>query len=434
MPGRATSHASRAIRCVATVTAVALAIGCASSDTDTSATSPTTTSAVATTSAVPVVPATTVAPDGTAATDVPEPHDTASTSVVPAPLPEVTVGDAVAQAAEPVDIAVRPGTDEVYVAERLGRVRRLGPDGLGPALIDVSAQLDPGFEEGLLGLVFAPDGSFLYLQTTTDGRTTVSATPVRDDGTLDADARREVYGFDQPYEAHNGGDLAFGPDGHLYVFSGDGGFVADPERRALDLSSPLGKLLRIDPTPDGDEPYRIPADNPFVDDPDALDEIWSLGLRNPWRGSFDPLTGDLWIGDVGDFAWEEVNVAWADEGGGRGTSFGWSAFEGSERFNLDQPADGHEPPFFEYPHGDEGCSIAAGERYRGALLPELQGWFVFADFCTGIVRALEVLPDRTAGRVVELGVVPTPVSVRAGPGDELYVVSIDGGIHPLVAR
>ncbi|CAN5607286.1 hypothetical protein BH23ACT3_BH23ACT3_11460 [soil metagenome] len=293
------------------------------------------------------------------------------------------VGAPIVMASEPVDITVRPGTGRVYVAERQGYVREVdgastGLAEVGPPVVNVSAELEPGFEEGLLGFTFSPDG-------------------------------------------------------YLYVFLGDGGFVGDPQRRALDLSEFTGKILRIDPTLDAADPYRVPADNPFVDDPDAIEEIWAYGLRNPWRGSFDPLTGDLWIGDVGDFAWEEINVAWADEGGGRGVSYGWSAFEGTERFNDDQPAGGHEFPFFEYPHGDEGCSVTAGERYRGTAVPDLVGWFVFADFCSGVIRGLEVLADRTAGRVVELGVVPLPVSVRAGPGNELFVVSIEGGVYPLVA-
>ena len=362
---------------------------------------------------------------------------TSGESTEPGPEPGARVAEPLVVADQPVDIAVRPGTDEIYVAERLGFVRRIddtdqaGVD-LGEPLLDLSGELDPGFEEGLLGFVFSPDGRHLYVQTTTGGATTVTAFPVDAAGRFDATTRREIIGFDQPYEGHNGGDLAFGPDGHLYVFSGDGGFFGDPDRSALDLTSYHGKLLRIAPTPEGAQPYRVPDDNPFVERPDALDEIWSYGLRNPWRGSFDPLTGDLWIGDVGDYAWEELNVAWADQGGGRGVSFGWSAYEGTARFNEDQPVDGHEPPFFVYPHGEEGCSITAGERYRGAAIGTLRDWFVMADFCTGVVRALEVLPDRTPGRLVELGAVPSPVSVRVGPEGELFVVSIDGGVYPIV--
>lgn len=357
----------------------------------------------------------------------------------PGPTPRARVADAIVLADQPVDIAARPRTEEIYVAERLGFVRRIEDDGsdglvLGQPLLDVSDELDANFEEGLLGFVFSPDGRHLYVHTTSALITAITAYPVDETGEIDTAANREIITFDQPFEAHNGGDLNFGPDGHLYVFSGDGGFIGDPERSALDLTSYLGKILRIAPTPEAAEPYRVPDDNPFVDRADVLGEIWSHGLRNPWRGSFDALTGDLWIGDVGDFAREEVNVAWANEGGGRGLSYGWSAYEGSTRFNDDQPADGHELPFFEYPHGEQGCSITAGERYRGGAIDSLWGWFVMADFCTGVVRALEVLPDRTPGRLVELGVVPSPVSVRAGHDGELFVVSVEGGVHPIVAN
>lgn len=362
-------------------------------------------------------------PTPTAAADTPAP--------TPGPEPEVVLGEAIATLTEPVDVRVRPGTDELWAAERAGRVARLGPEE-PETMLDVSAELVARVEEGLLGLTFAPDGSVLYLNTASEGRTAITAYRVGSGGLVDAGSAVEILSFEQPHENHNGGDLHIGPDGYLYVFTGDGGFVGDPDRFALDLTSPLGKILRIDPRPGEDPAYLVPADNPFVDDPAALDEIWSYGLRNPWRGSFDPLTGDLWIGDVGDFDREEINVAWADEGGGRGVSFGWSAWEGTLRFNDDQPADGHEFPFFEYEHGADGCSVSAGEVYRGEAIPDLVGWFVVADFCSGAVRAIEITPGRTPGRVVTLGEVPAPVSVRAGVGGELVVVSVVGGLHPVL--
>lgn len=347
------------------------------------------------------------------------------------PEPHAVVGEAVVTVTEPVDVRVRPGTDELWVAERRGVVsRHVG--GSAETMLDVSAALVPNVEEGLLGFTFAPDGSLLYLNTASLGRTAVTAHRVGPDGQVEADSAVEILSFEQPHENHNGGDLHIGPDGFLYVFTGDGGFVGDPDRFALDLTTPLGKILRIDPRPGDEPPYLVPADNPFVDDPTALDEIWSFGLRNPWRASFDPLTGDLWIGDVGDFDREEINVAWADEGAGRGVSFGWSAWEGTSRFNDDQPADGHEFPFFEYEHGVDGCSVSAGEVYRGDAIPDLVGWFVLADFCSGVVRAVEIGPDRTPGRIVVLGEVPAPVAVRAGVDGELVVVSVVGGIHPVL--
>jgi glucose/arabinose dehydrogenase len=390
-----------------------------------------------TTTSEPEVSSATTPPDATGtppdATGMPtDAIGTPTASSVPSrPLPTAALSEPIVTAEQPVDVAVRPGTDAVYVAERLGAVRRIDGEELSPVLLDVSDRVQPAREEGLLGLVFSPDGSLVYLNKASEGRTTITEYALDPDGGIDASSRRMVFEFDQPYENHNGGDLLFGPDGMLYIFSGDGGFVADPQRRALDLSSPHGKILRIDPTPAGDRSYTVPADNPFVGVDGALPEIWSYGLRNPWRGSFDPATGDLWIGDVGDFAWEEINVAWADEGAGRGVSFGWSAYEGRDRFNDDQPAEGHEFAFFDYSR-DQGCSVTVGERYRGSAIADLDGWFVFADFCTGIVRALEVTEAREPGRVVELDTVSLPVSISRGVDDELLVVSVEGGIHRLV--
>jgi glucose/arabinose dehydrogenase len=350
----------------------------------------------------------------------------------PGPTPTATLGAALATASQPVNIAQRSGSSDLYVIERVGNIRRISDGELGSVDLDVSDRVVPAQEEGLLGIAFSPDGSLVYLNKASEGRTTITEYPVTGDGGFDPEGRREIYQFEQPYDNHNGGDLRFGPDGYLYIFTGDGGFVADPQRRALDLAVPHGKVLRIDPTRGGDQTYLVPADNPFVGVDGALDKIWAYGLRNPWRASFDRLTGDLWIGDVGDFALEEINVGWADQGGGRGLSYGWSAFEGTERFNEDQSADGHVAPFFEYAHGELGCSITGGEVYRGQQIDHLFGWYVFADFCSGLIWALEVTPDRTPGRQTELAQVPFPVSATAGNDGEIYVVSIEGGVYPLV--
>ncbi|MEZ5251097.1 MAG: PQQ-dependent sugar dehydrogenase [Ilumatobacteraceae bacterium] len=236
---------------------------------------------------------------------------------------------------------------------------------------------------------------------------------------------------EQPYANHNGGGVVIGPDGMLYIGMGDGGAADDPERRSLDVSSLLGKMLRIDPRPAGDQPYSIPADNPFVDVPGARGEIWSVGLRNPWRFSFDAPTGDLWIADVGQNEVEEIDVAWAADGAGRGFNFGWSAFEGTRRFNEDQPADGAIPPIHEYEHGDRGCSVSGGARSRGAAIPELAGWYVYGDYCSGELWGLEIV-DRGLGRVLPLAQQPEVVAVRVGPDGELWVVSIGGQIARIV--
>jgi hypothetical protein len=362
--------------------------------------------------------------DGTAGADD-EPGAAAAT------LPRLRLGEPIAVVPDALELRVRPGTDEMYVADRLGRIHRLG-DGV---VLDLSESIEAEIEEGLLGMVFSPAGDAVYLNIVSESVTRVVELLVDAAGAILPDPPRTVIEFDQPYEAHNGGELLFDTDGMLLVFTGDGGFFGDPDRVALDRTSPLGKILRVDPTPDGDRSYQVPDDNPFTDGEGWAPLVWSYGLRNPWRGHLDPATGDLWIGDIGDFGWEELNVGWGDEGAGRGLSFGWSAFEGPDRYNDDQPAGGHTLPFHAYPHGDGGrCSVTAGEVYRGTGIDALDGWFVFSDFCDGVVRAIEVTPERTPGReIVAEGTVPIPVSIRSGPDGELYVVSIEGSIVPLLA-
>ena len=268
-----------------------------------------------------------------------------------------------------------------------------------PAVVlDVDDLTDSGGEQGLLGLAFHPDGTKAYINfTDNNGDTNVAELAVGADGVFDRDSLRTVLLVEQPYDNHNGGDLAFGPDGMLYIGLGDGGAGGDPERRALNMAELLGKMLRIDPaTPSGDLGYTIPADNPFVGTEGARGEIWSVGLRNPWRYSFDPDTGDLWIADVGQGSIEEINVAPATDGvnAGRGSNFGWSAFEGSQPFNDDVTAEDHAAPIFEYDHSGGRCSISGGVRARGDGAGPLAGWYVYADYCTGEVMAI----SRRAGR------------------------------------
>jgi glucose/arabinose dehydrogenase len=189
----------------------------------------------------------------------------------------------------------------------------------------------------------------------------------------------------------------------------------------------LGKLLRIDPmTPSGDLGYTVPADNPLVGVDDARPEIWSSGLRNPWRFSFDAASGDLWIGDVGQGEWEEIDLAVAAAGAGRGISFGWSAYEGTHRFNDDQPADGHMAPLLEYPHGP-GCSVTGGYVYRGTRLPGLVGAYVYGDYCSGQIWAVRVV-DGAVTEEAEIGNVDSLVSFGEDITGELYALSLDGAV------
>jgi glucose/arabinose dehydrogenase len=295
-------------------------------------------------------------------------------------------------------------------------------------VLDISDMISAGGERGFLGFAFSPDGSHLYVDyTDTNGDTNVDEYAVDADGSVDATSRRRVLFQDQPYPNHNGGEVIFGQDGYLYIGLGDGGSGGDPQRNAMNLGTWLGKILRIDPRPNGDQPYTVPADNPFVGQADAKPEIWSYGLRNPWRFSFDAATNDLWIADVGQGNIEEVDRSAAADGSGKGVNFGWSAFEGRSRFNPDQPADGTVPPLFQYTHAGGNCSITGGYVYRGSAVPGLQGAYLFSDYCAGQVRALAVGPEGDLAASVVLSGEPGSVSsFGEGHGSELYVSSLGG--------
>ncbi|MCE9622463.1 MAG: PQQ-dependent sugar dehydrogenase [Actinomycetia bacterium] len=383
---------------------------------------------------------TTLAPVATVATTVAgsdtTPANTATTAAPEPTTPEVTVpleaGSIVLTPyvdgfQAPVDLAWRNGDSAIYVVDQEGLVIPVVNGVSGAPVLDITGLVSCCGEQGLLGLAFHPTDPLAYVDyTNTDGNTVVAEFAIAADGTFEPDSRRTVITIDQPYPNHNGGDVAFGPDGLLYIGMGDGGSGGDPERRALALGEPLGKLLRIDPRASGDQPYTIPADNPFVDVDGATPEIWSIGLRNPWRFNFDSATGDLWIGDVGQGEWEEVDVARASDGGGRGVNFGWSALEGTHPYNGDQSTDGVTMPIHEYQHGDSGCSISGGTVYRGDAIPSLRGWYLFGDYCSGKVWALSAEPG-AAPVVLELANAGSVSAIAAGPDGELYVLAYGTG-------
>jgi glucose/arabinose dehydrogenase len=232
---------------------------------------------------------------------------------------------------------------------------------------------------------------------------------------------------DQPFPNHNGGEVFFGPDGYLYIGLGDGGSAGDPQRNGLNLGTWLGKLLRIDPAASGDQPYTVPPDNPFIGHDGAKPEIWSYGLRNPWRFSFDRATKDLWIGDVGQGNVEEVDRSTVAEGAGRGTNYGWSAFEGRARYNADQSPDGTVPPVFQYSHENGNCSVTGGYVYRGAAIPALRGAYLYTDYCGSGVRAVVVDVNGNAGTAIQLTDEPgSIVSFGEDADGEVYVCSLGG--------
>jgi glucose/arabinose dehydrogenase len=331
---------------------------------------------------------------------------------------------------QPIAIVEHDGA--FYVAEQDGKVLAMDGGGGEPReVLDMTDRTKASGEQGLLDLAFSPDGSHLYVSyTNDDGDSRIDEYATSGDG-VDPSTRREVLAIDQPYANHNGGDIVFGPDDLLYAGYGDGGSAGDPQRNGQNPNTLLAKLLRIDPTPNGDAAYTIPPDNPYASGGGARPEIWSTGLRNPWRFSFDAATGDLWIGDVGQNAIEEVDHVPATDGAGRGTNFGWSAYEGSARYNDDQDAPGSWMPVYEYHHGADGCSVTGGFVYRGQAIPDLQGAYVYSDYCAGGVRALVAAGNQVTDQAVLSDQPGTVVSFGTDAKGELYVVSLGGTIYRL---
>lgn len=302
----------------------------------------------------------------------------------------------------PVDIT-HAGDDRLFIVEKGGFIRILQANGslVATPFLDIDNLVRSNeSERGLLGLAFHPNyatnGYFFVNYTNNDGDTQVSRFSVSPDNAnlADPSSEKPLLKVEQPYENHNGGDLAFGPDGYLYIGLGDGGLGGDPVNAGQTRTTLLGKMLRIDI--DNGDPYAIPATNPFADTDFTLDEVWALGLRNPWRFSFDRLTGDLWIGDVGQGLWEEIDLQLANSPGGE--NYGWRCYEGNATFNTNGcPGEGD----FVFPIHDytsnftEGCSVTGGYVYRGTDFPELAGHYVYTDFCSG--RIWTLYPDGADG-------------------------------------
>lgn len=339
-------------------------------------------------------------------------------------------------------MATRTSDQSLYVAEQSGRVRAIRGGKLvtGPVL-DLRSDTTAAGEQGLLGLAFGPDGTHLYVDYTDKTGDTHIDEFAMNGQVADKSSRRNLLVVDQPEPNHNGGQLAFGPDGDLYIAFGDGGAENDEGPghanggNGQSLSTLLGKILRIDPTPSADAPYTVPPNNPFVGKSDARPEIWAYGLRNPWRFSFDADTGDLWIGDVGQDSWEEVDVAPAKHGrnAARGDNFGWDRLEGTHQFRGSPPA-GAVPPVYEQSHDDGACAVTGGFVYRGTAIRALGGKYVFTDYCAG---ELKTLTPSGNGKYLaqDLGLRAANVSsFGETPDGELYVLSQSAGIFKLVAR
>ncbi len=360
---------------------------------------------------------------------------------------------------QPIDLTSRPGSTSLLVAERAGRIREAVADGSGFRLraepvLDITDRVsEPTGERGLLGLTASPTGDRLFVSYTerSHGDSRVDEYPLTGtDGSLRADpaGREQLLAIRQPYPNHNGGSLAFGPDGMLYAGFGDGGGGGDPEGHAQDPTSLLGKVLRLDPDGVDDADHDgVPDDNPFVrprtGSPAPLpyagaEEVWLTGVRNPWRLSFDA-SGDLWIGDVGQDHFEEVDVLrpQGTTSAGYGADLGWDLYEGTARFDQPDPAPGAASagpfvaPVHTYSH-DDGCSITGGYVAETDDVPSLRGAYLFGDYCATGVRALRLDGDRA--QVTDLGLdVGAVVSFGRGPRGELYVISLDEGVQRLAA-
>ena len=372
-----------------------------------------------------------------------------TTTPSPATATPLVVGDPQVAAVEvgrferPVDLVPRPGEAALYVVQQTGEIVRWERDADDRrTVLDLGGRLIDGGEQGLLGLAFSPDGATAYIDFTAIDRTTrIVEYAVSDDGDFDPASERVLLAVDQPYSNHNAGDLDVDQDGLLYITLGDGGSGGDPQRVANDPRSLLGSLLRIDPTPSGDRPYSIPPENPFADGPLALGdgttiegaaEVFAWGLRNPWKIAFDPVTGDLWIPDVGQNQFEEINVVGptTDRPAGWAHDFGWSAFEGTSRFNADVADTGRmTPPVLTYAHGTDGCSISGGVPYRGAAIAELAPAFVYSDYCSGVVWALDLAGSRN---LVLLDGFVGVTAIRADASGELYILEAGGRIAQII--
>jgi glucose/arabinose dehydrogenase len=342
---------------------------------------------------------------------------------------------------QPTYLTSPSGDARVFVVEQTGLIRIIQDGKLLPApFADLSKLVTDAGEQGLLGLAFHPDfaqnGRLFVYYTSRSRHEQVWELHARPGADTISGRRRRLIDMVDPFTNHNGGGLQFGPDGYLYIGTGDGGSAGDPGARSQNVRVPLGKLLRIDVDrqPAG-RPYGIPPDNPFAKGGEGLALVYAWGLRNPWRYSFDAKTGDLWIGDVGQDRWEEVDhVA---RGGALAANFGWSHYEGSHLFDGARTltSGGHVVwPVVQYSH-DAGCSITGGYVYRGPSISGLDGRYVYADYCSSRMWTLATgsKTPRDVTDVANAAGLKSPVSFGVGSDGTLYVLSGQGEVYRFAA-
>jgi glucose/arabinose dehydrogenase len=336
----------------------------------------------------------------------------------------------------PLYLTQPPGDARLFIVEKGGRIKILKDGAVLPTpFLDLSGSVSTGSEQGLLSLVFHPsyatNGFFYVDYTDTNGDThvtryTVSANP----DVADPASAKTILFVAQPFANHNGGLLLFGPDGKLYIGLGDGGSGGDPQGNGQNLNTLLGKILRIDV--DTGDPYAIPADNPFANHAGARGEIWAYGLRNPWRFSFDLTANRVYIADVGQSAWEEVDVAPLAQGG---QNYGWNVMEGMHCYNASTcNQSGLTLPVAEYSHSD-GCSITGGYVYRGSIIPGIVGQYFYSDYCSGFLRSF-TYDDSSAQnqKTWDVGDLGNVLSFGQDNAGELYVLSASGTVYQIAAK
>ncbi len=352
------------------------------------------------------------------------------------PLPPPPSGDSIQLVEvasgfdQPVYLTAPPNDGRLFIVELAGRIRIVENGQLvGTPFLDITGIVRSGGERGLLSMAFAPDyassGHFYVSYTDNAGNTRIARYAVSaDPNVADAGSAKTILSVGQPFSNHNGGLVMFGPDGMLYVGLGDGGSGGDPQNHGQNRGTLLGALLRIDV--EAGDPYGIPADNPFVSDPNARDEIWAFGLRNPWRFSFDFTDDVLYVADVGQNAFEEVSAVSAST---PGLNYGWRLMEGNHCFNPSNcDPGGLTLPVVEYGHGPE-CSVTGGFVYRGQEIPAIQGHYFYSDFCAGWLRSFKLVNGvATEQQEWDVGSVGNVTSFGEDAAGELYVVVSSGRV------
>jgi glucose/arabinose dehydrogenase len=334
----------------------------------------------------------------------------------------------------PVYLTTAPGIEELFVVEKAGRVIVFDQEQSSTRVyLDITDRVESGgSEQGLLSVAFHPQfpqKNWLFVNYTDENGDTVVSRYTADAERADADSEMVLLNIEQPYRNHNGGQIDFGPDGNLYIGMGDGGSGGDPQGHAQNLQSLLGKILRINV--DQGEPYTIPYDNPWADGADGRPEIWAWGLRNPWRFSFDSVTGDLYVADVGQNTYEEINRQPFDRAG---VNYGWNITEGNDCFRSKScDTDGLAMPIGVYDHS-EGCSVTGGYVYRGEAVARLQGTYLFGDYCSGNVWGLR--PTATNQWEMQK-LLETDINISSFGRDhsgELYLLDLNGAIYRLTSN